>query len=111
MINAWAETVAEKPAYRHAFKAKRCLIVADGFYEWAKVDSLKQPYYIRLNDDRPFAFAGLWEQWKRGEDGFESCALITTGPNELMQPIHERMPVILRREDYNIWLDPSENDA
>jgi putative SOS response-associated peptidase YedK len=78
---------------------------------WQKRAGGKQPYFIRLKDDRPFAFAGLWEQWKRGDDGFESCAVITTGPNELMQPIHDRMPVILRREDYELWLDPSVSDA
>jgi putative SOS response-associated peptidase YedK len=110
MINARAETVAVKPAYRHAFKARRCLVVADGFFEWQKRGGRKQPYHIRLTDDRPFAFAGLWEHWERETGVVDSCALITTEPNELVRPIHERMPAILRREDYDRWLDPAVTD-
>ncbi len=106
MINARAESVAMKPAYRNAFKKGRCLIVADGFYEWKKVGSAKQPFFIRLKDDEPFAFAGLSEHWHRGELVFDSATIITTEPNELMESIHDRMPVILSPEDYELWLEP-----
>jgi putative SOS response-associated peptidase YedK len=108
LINARAETVAEKPAFRSAFRQRRCLVLADGFYEWQQQEQKKQkqPFYFRLSDERPFAFAGLWEHW-RGEDGEEihSCTLLTTEANELMQPIHNRMPVILDPKDYDLWLD------
>ncbi len=114
MINARAETVAAKPAYRSAFRYRRCLIAADGFYEWQQVAAKKpkQPYYIRMDDGRPFAFAGLWEHWE-GSDGsnVDSCTVITTEPNELMRPLHNRMPVILRPEYFDRWLDPSIQDA
>jgi putative SOS response-associated peptidase YedK len=111
MINARAETVAEKPGYRQAFKARRCLIAADGFYEWMQLGGRKQPYHICFKDDRPFAFAGLWEFWQGAAGSLESCALITGEPNELVRPIHGRMPVILRPEDYDFWLDPGVTDA
>ena len=108
LINARAETVAEKPAFRSAFRQRRCLVLADGFYEWQQQEQKKQkqPFYFHLSDERPFAFAGLWEHWK-GEDGEEiqSCTLLTTEANELMQPIHNRMPVILDPKDYDLWLD------
>jgi putative SOS response-associated peptidase YedK len=110
MINARAETVAEKPAFRHALKAKRCLVVADGFFEWQKIDGRKQPFYIKMRDDHPFAFAGLWERWTRGDEPVESCTIITTGANELMQPIHDRMPVIVPKPAYDLWLDPTIKD-
>ena len=108
LINARAETVAEKPAFRSSFVAARCLILSDGFYEW-KLDSSgksKAPYYIHLHSKKPFAFAGLWDTWMH-PDGSEirSCAIITTSPNELMQPIHNRMPVILPSDSYQLWLD------
>lgn len=106
MINARAETVAEKPSFRKAFRERRCLILADGFYEWRKTDSGKQPYYIRMQDESPFAFAGLWERWSRGVDEVRSCAIITTKPNGLVRGIHDRMPVILPAENYEAWLDP-----
>ena len=106
MLNARSETVAEKPAFRSAFKKHRCLIVADGFYEWQKNGKAKQPFYIRLKDGRPFAFAGLAEHWHRDDKTIDSCTVITTGPNELMADIHDRMPVILSPEDYDLWLDP-----
>lgn len=105
MINARSETVAEKPSYRRAFKERRCLILADGFYEWQKTADGKQPFYIRMEDRSPFAFAGLWESWSNGEE-IRSCTILTTEPNELVAPIHNRMPVILHREDYEMWLDP-----
>jgi putative SOS response-associated peptidase YedK len=136
LINARAETLAEKPAFRAAFRQRRCLVVADGFYEWRRTGGCKQPYFIRLHDERPFAFAGLWESWEGktapgrtvpgtvfatdlfssqslsaktvpGAVLLETCTLITTGPNELMEPIHDRMPVILSPADYDRWLDPA----
>ena len=106
MINARAETVAVKPVYRSAFKKGRCLIVADGFYEWKKNGKNKQPFFIRLKDDKPFAFAGLSEHWHRGDQTIDSATIITTEPNELMESIHDRMPVILSPENYDLWLDP-----
>ena len=105
MINARAETVSEKPSFRKAFKVRRCLILADGFYEWQKIDNGKQPYHIKMKDDSPFAFAGLWEIWKNGEE-IRSCTIVTTEANDLMHEIHHRMPVILHPEDYELWLDP-----
>jgi putative SOS response-associated peptidase YedK len=110
MINARAETVAEKPAFRSAFTKRRCLVVADGFYEWQKVGGKKQPYFIHRQDDEPFAFAGLWEFWKGDGEEIQSCTLITTEANALMEPIHDRMPVILSPEDYPIWLDAEFKD-
>jgi putative SOS response-associated peptidase YedK len=112
MINARSETVAEKPAFRSAFRRRRCLIVADGFYEWQKQNGAKQPFYIRLRTSRPFAFAGLWEHWEGADASvIESCTLLTTQPNDLLQPIHNRMPVILHPEDYDLWLDPKIQEA
>ena len=106
LINARSETVAEKPAFREAFKRRRCLIPADGFFEWARTDGKKQPYFFRMSDEQPFSFAGLWERWQ-GADGevVGSCAILTTAANELLQPVHDRMPVILHPEDYSLWLD------
>jgi putative SOS response-associated peptidase YedK len=106
LINARAETVAGKPSFRAAFKYRRCLVPADGFYEWRKEGGKKQPLYVRRKDGRPFAFAGLWERWERAGEVIESCAIITTGANDLMGEFHDRMPVILRPEDYDLWLDP-----
>ena len=128
MINARAETVAEKPAFRAAFKRRRCLIPADGFYEWraeegglparsrssASAKAGKQPYLIRMADHAPFAFAGLWESWKNPESGetVESCTIIVTDANELVAEIHDRMPVILMPNDHDPWLfgDPERAD-
>ena len=107
MINARSETAAEKPAFRAAFRRRRCLVVADGFYEWQKQNGTKQPFYIHLRDAHPFALAGLWEHWEGpGGDVIESCTLLTTQPNELLKPLHNRMPVILHPRDYELWLDP-----
>lgn len=106
-INAMAETLATKPAFREALAQRRCLILADGFYEWIATDAKqKQPYLIRMLDQTPFAFAGLWERWKDRERGevIESCTIITVPPNEVCAPIHDRMPAILAREDYAKWL-------
>lgn len=108
LINARAETVAEKPSFRSAFKARRCLIPATGFYEWQRREAgKKQPYYLRLQAARPFAFAGLWERWT-GLEGevIDSCTILTTSASTLMEPIHDRMPVILESRDYELWLDP-----
>lgn len=105
MINARSETVGEKPSFRAAFRRRRCLVPADGFYEWQKLNGRKQPFYITLSDSGPFAFAGLWELWE-GADGsiLESCTLLTTEPNEKLAHIHNRMPVILHPEDHSLWL-------
>jgi len=111
MINARAETVAEKPSFRKAFKQQRCLVIADGFYEWKREGKAKQPYYIRFKDHRLFAFAGLWERWEKQEPALETCALITTCPNALMKPIHNRMPVILSEQSYASWLNPGLNNT
>ncbi len=105
-INARAETVAEKPAFRSAFKHRRCLVLADGFYEWQRQQGKKQPFYFRLQDGQPFAFAGLWERWQSpSNEEITSCTILTTAANELLQPIHERMPVIVDPQDYDLWLD------
>ena len=107
MINARAETVAEKPSFRSAFKRRRCLIVADGFYEWQKAgDGAKQPYHFRMKDSSSFAFAGLWETWDAYGEQIRSCTIVTTDANDLMREIHHRMPVILPAENYAAWLDP-----
>ena len=109
MINARAETLGEKPSFKNAYKRRRCLVLADGFYEWRKEgDNTKTPMYIRLASGDPFAFAGLWEMWQTAEDMILSCAIITTNPNELMAQIHNRMPVILPAAAYEQWLDPAE---
>ena len=108
MINARAETVATKPAFRRAFKERRCLLLADGLYEWQRQERRKQPFYIRLRDGRPFAFAGLWEHWEGSEGmAIQSCTILTTTSNEVVGRIHDRMPVILSPTDYDRWLDPS----
>jgi putative SOS response-associated peptidase YedK len=112
MINARSETAAEKPAFRAAFRRRRCLVLADGFYEWQRLQRGKQPFFIRRRDKGPFAIAGLWEHWK-GSDGavIESCTLLTTEPNDLIRSLHNRMPVILPPEHYELWLDTSVRDA
>jgi len=112
MINARAETVAEKPAFRNAFRKRRCLIPADGFYEWAPGPTPKQPYHIAREDGALFGFAGLWEAW-RSEDGREvqSCTIVTTRANATLRRVHDRMPVILDAADYAAWLDPGQRDA
>jgi putative SOS response-associated peptidase YedK len=113
LINARGETVAEKPSFRSAFRRRRCLILADGYYEWQKlsVRGQRQPYHIRMRDDRPFGLAGLWDTWQ-DQDGaqLETCTIITTSANELTHTIHPRMPVILAAEDCTSWLDPQNAD-
>ena len=112
MINARSETAAAKPSFRAAFRHRRCLIPADGFYEWQRTGGRKQPHYIRRRDQGPFALAGLWEHWE-GPEGpvIESCTILTTASNELLGPLHDRMPVILDPAAYAEWLDPSITDA
>lgn len=113
MINARAETLTDKPSFRNAYKKKRCLIVADSFYEWKRLDSkTKIPMRIKLKSNELFSMAGLWENWKSPEGkSIYSCSVITTSPNELVQDIHDRMPVILNPEDEKYWLDPSITDT
>lgn len=112
MINARAETVAEKPSYRTSFKRKRCLVPADGFYEWQATGGPKQPFYFRFEGGGPFALAGLWDRWEKGEDEpVETFTILTTEPNEVVAPVHQRMPVILDREGMAVWLDPAIEEA
>jgi putative SOS response-associated peptidase YedK len=107
MINARAETVAEKPAFRAPLRDRRCLIPADGYYEWKSVQGRKQPYYFSMQDGTPFCFAGVWERWQPADgEPVESCAIITTDANALGAKVHPRMPVILAAEDHARWLDP-----
>jgi putative SOS response-associated peptidase YedK len=100
-----SETVQEKPSFREAFKRRRCIIPADGFYEWRRTGVRKQPFFFRMRDERPFGFAGLWERWE-GEGGrvINSCAILTTEANEVLRAVHDRMPVILHPDDYELWL-------
>lgn len=113
MINARGESVFEKPAFRQAIRRQRCLIPADGFYEWHKLPAtgksktISQPYYIYLRNGKPFAFAGLWDVWQGEKEPVLSCAIITTAANSLIQALHERMPVIVPPEAYDLWLDPA----
>lgn len=111
LINARAETLAEKPSFRTAFRRRRCLILADGFYEWREIpgSKAKQPNFIHLTKHKPFAFAGLWDMWVAPDASvIYSCTIITTQPNTIIQPIHSRMPVILPPSAYADWLDPAE---
>jgi putative SOS response-associated peptidase YedK len=112
MINARAETVADKPAFRAALRSRRCLVLADGFYEWQRLGARKQPYFIGLRNGGPFAFAGLWERWApNGSEPIESCTILTTSANEVIAPIHDRMPVILDAQDHALWLDSGVEGA
>jgi putative SOS response-associated peptidase YedK len=111
MINARAETLAEKPSFKGPLTKHRCLIVADGFYEWKKTDSGKVPVYVTMKNEKPFGFAGLYSDWRPPEgDTIRTCTIVTTGPNELLESIHNRMPVIIKPEDRDHWLDPQEKD-
>jgi putative SOS response-associated peptidase YedK len=111
MINARSETLDEKPSFRAAFKHRRCLVLASGFYEWEVLGGKKVPRYLRLKDGSPMAFAGLWESW-RAPDGenLETCTILTTAANSLIEPLHQRMPVILHPGDYDRWLDRTLSD-
>lgn len=112
LVNARAETVRGKPSFRGPFRRRRCLVPANGFFEWQRGVRGKQPYYVRMRDGRMFAFAGLWDRWDDPDGGpVESCTILTTAANEALAPIHERMPVILPREEYGRWIDPSNPDA
>jgi len=112
LINARAETVATKAAFRDSFRDRRCLVVADGFYEWKKAGPMKLPVYVSLKSGKPFGFAGLWERWKSPEgEWVTTCTVITTTANDVMQPIHDRMPVILPRELEDQWLDPETDES
>jgi putative SOS response-associated peptidase YedK len=112
LINAQAETAATKPAFRSAFRKRRCLILADGFYEWKKEDRHKQPFHIRLRDSRPFAFAGLWERWGKPAGAIiDSYTILTTIPNSLLLSLHHRMVVILPPGDYDLWLNSGVQDV
>jgi putative SOS response-associated peptidase YedK len=110
LINARMETVSGKPAFRAAFKKRRCLVPANGFYEWKDSDGNKQPYYITVVSDEPFAFAGLWEVWDKEDPPYKSCLLITTESSESIQPIHNRMPVILKPDYHDKWINPDSED-
>jgi len=112
MINARAETVAEKPSFRKAVQKRRCLVLADGFYEWRQDGKKKTPLFITLKSREPFGFAGLWESWRApGGETIHSCTIITTTPNALMESIHNRMPVILSRASETLWLDRTVEDS
>lgn len=110
MINARGETLDEKPAFKRLLSHRRCLIVADGFYEWMKLNDRKQPYRITVDNGKAFTFAGLWDRWKSEDEEIVSCTIITTKPNKLMDEIHDRMPVILNEEERDIWLNSSIED-
>lgn len=111
LINARSETVTEKPSFREGFARRRCLIPADGFYEWQRSGGRKQPFFFRMRDEGPFGFAGLWERWE-GEGGevIDSCTILTTEANEILRPVHDRMPVIVHPEDYSLWLEGDERE-
>jgi putative SOS response-associated peptidase YedK len=112
LINARAETAREKPSFRNAFRRHRCLIPTNGFYEWQRLERGKQPYFIRMRDERLFAFAGLWDRWESPDKGvIETCTILTTAANSVLAPIHDRMPVILPSTGYARWLDPSLQDT
>ena len=112
MINARAETVAQKPAFRDAFRRRRCLVLADGFYEWQRAGSVRRPMRIVMESGEPFAFAGIWSVWRDSEGNrIPSCTIITTEANDLLRPVHNRMPVILPREMEEFWLDPDVHDT
>jgi len=112
MFNARAETISEKPSFKNAFKKRRCLIIADGFYEWQKLGKVKKPFYFHLKSGKPFGFAGLYESWASpDQQQINTCTIITTEPNELIKPIHDRMPVILSKDKEALWIEPGIKDA
>jgi putative SOS response-associated peptidase YedK len=110
-INAGSETAADKPTFRNAMRKRRCLVAANGFYEWVKTGKQRQPFAFSLQDDKPFAFAALWESWAGPSGDIETCCLLTTTANDLVKPAHDRMPVILERPYFEQWLDPAEQNA
>jgi putative SOS response-associated peptidase YedK len=112
MINARSETAATLPAFRDAFKARRCIVPADGFYEWKRTGKTKQAYCFEVNDGALFAFAGLWDRWKDSAgESVETCSILTTTPNAVTAAVHDRMPVILDPDSYDLWLDPGFADV
>jgi putative SOS response-associated peptidase YedK len=112
MINARSETATTKPAFRDPMKFRRCLVPADGFYEWARKGTTKQPFCFEVNNGELFAFAGLWDRWKDPSGQWiKSCSILTTSPNAVTSLVHDRMPVILKRDDYDLWLDPGMTDV
>jgi putative SOS response-associated peptidase YedK len=112
MINARSETAGTKPAFRDALKSRRCLIPADGFYEWKRDGRIKQPYCFELNEGELFAFAGLWDRWRDASGkAVETCSILTTTPNAVTSAVHDRMPVILDPDTYDLWLDPGMRDV
>jgi len=112
MINARSETAATKPAFRDPFTSRRCLVPADGFYEWQRTGKVKQPYCFEINGGELFAFAGLWDRWKDPSGQWvKSCSILTTTPNAVTSSIHDRMPVILDPDSYDLWLDPGMREA
>ena len=111
IINARVETIEDKPSFNDSFKNRRCLILADGFYEWERHGKISQPYYFQMKDGAPFAFAGIWDRWRDNGRTIDSCAIITTTANELLATIHHRMPVILESESYGLWLREDSRSA
>ncbi|MBW2407765.1 MAG: SOS response-associated peptidase [Deltaproteobacteria bacterium] len=114
LVNARAETIASKPSFRNAFKKRRCLIIADGFYEWRSMNHGKQPVFITLPDKHPFAFAGLWEAWNKKDNSdpaYHSCTIITIEASVAIRQIHHRMPAVLKTDVYETWLDPKNQDV
>ena len=111
MINARAETISEKPSFRQAFRERRCLVPAQGYYEWERREKDRIPWFIQRRDGNPMAFAGVWEHWKHGNDEITSCAIVTTSANLTVRPLHDRMPVILDPPAWDIWLDPASDTA
>lgn len=112
MINARSEGIDEKPSFKQPFKQRRCLILSDGFYEWKKIGKEKHPYRFVMKDHKPFALAGLYDVWKKeGQPALTTCTIITTTPNRVTEDVHDRMPVILKKEDYDKWLDPNNQDT
>jgi putative SOS response-associated peptidase YedK len=112
MINARSETASTKPAFRDALKSRRCLVPADGFYEWQRTGKTKQPYCFEVDDGKLFAFAGMWDRWKDASgNAVETCSILTTTPNAVTASVHDRMPVILDPDGYDLWLDPGMKDV
>ncbi len=111
IINARVETIDEKPSFKESFQRRRCLIIADGFYEWERFGKISQPYYFQMKDEAPFAFAGIWDRWRVDNRSITSCAIITTTANELLAKIHHRMPVILGTESFDLWLNEESRSA
>jgi len=111
IINARVETIEEKASFKESFQKRRCLIPADGFFEWERMGKISQPYYFRMKDGAPFAFAGIWDRWQQNGRYLTSCAIITTTANQLLSTIHNRMPVILGSESYDLWLNEESRAA